>query len=117
MILLTPSFVPLIISDYSEGYENGETDSGVPPYDDTVYYGPPAEAVFTDPNTGQVYYGETIRNLHQHMHSPFHTRLFRLPKKKLIISAYAHSGLGIVESHITDAMEFATSRELERTSV
>lgn len=50
----------LIITDYSEGYENGETDCGVPPYDDTVYYSTPAEAVFTDPNTGQVYYGELI---------------------------------------------------------
>ena len=60
-------------ADYSEGYEIGETDGsgsggggappGVPPpvyADDTVYYGPPATeaAVFTDPHTGQVYYGK-----------------------------------------------------------
>lgn len=47
----------LISLDYSEGYE---TENGLPPqsYDDTLYYGPPAEAVFTDPNTGQVYYGK-----------------------------------------------------------
>ncbi|CAL8093806.1 unnamed protein product [Orchesella dallaii] len=41
----------------SEGYENGETDYVIP-YDDTIYYAhPPPEAVFTDPATGQVYYG------------------------------------------------------------
>lgn len=45
-----------MIADYSEGgYENGETDCV--PYDDAYYYGPPPEAVFTDP-TGMVYYGK-----------------------------------------------------------
>lgn len=48
----------LFFTDYSEGYENGETDGGVH-YDDTVYYGaPPDAAVFTDPHTGQVFYGK-----------------------------------------------------------
>ena len=49
--------------DYSEGYENGETDCGVA-YDDTLYYGPSTEAVFTDPNTGQVFYGKDFLNVY-----------------------------------------------------